>query len=491
MRCKLLLLLLLLLPGPLAAQSVAQAKAALQAKPDSLELSLVLARAYVQEANELWALRTLGTLSVARPQDCQPRLWLAWLQLRQGALADAQTTLTTACPGGPEEARRALLTAMVLQGLGKRLESREAVQLARAQSHLFPEDRRALLDFQPRADGGYLHPISGRLELVAGYSTNAAAGSPTEAASAGDQGSPLAQVNALLRFVAPTGRLARPMLDLELRSLGFSDRVGQELSYLLFSPRPGVHFGDDGVTGLLAYRFEGLVLAGGDRYGAGPMLFYNGHRLEGELNPLPGLTLFSGVGQRAFRNSGRSRSELDGGVGGGLPLGRDLRLLGALTGRYHSATQDAWNLHGTSLLLSTENRLPRGFAARLGLLGSWDRYPDSRGYFDPAHPGRSREELLGRLSLSLFSPVWQGLKGGLTWEYGHRDSSADPYDYQEHRLLARLVWAFQADPFLPPERSPRGHVRLPFEAGGAAFEERIQDLLRQDEAVQRSSSCVE
>jgi hypothetical protein len=490
MRCTALLLFLLLV-RPLAAQSVAEAKAALQAQPQSLELSLQLARAYVQEANELWALRTLGKLAQSHPDTCQPRLWLAWVQLRQGGLGDAQATLGQGCPAGPEEARRLLLLAMVFQGLNSPSEARTAVQSARRQSALFPEDRQALLDLQPRADAGYLYPVSGRLELVGGYSSNASAGSPTEAASRGDQGSPLAQANALLRFVAPTGRLARPILDLELRSLGFSDPVGQELSYLLFSPRPGVHFGDAGVTGLLAYRFEGLVLAGGDRYGQGPLLFYNGHRVEGELNPLPGLTLFSGVGRRLFRNTARTRDEVDGGLGGGLPLARNLRLLGALTGRYHSASHSAWNLHGGSLLLSSEYRLPRAFSVRLGLLGSWDRYPDSRGYFDPAHPARSREDLLGRLSLSLFSPVWQGLKGGLTWEYGRRDSSADPYDYQEQRLLARLIWAFQADPFLPPERSPKGHVRLPFEAGGAAFEERIQDLLRQDEAVQRSSSCVE
>ena len=75
-----------------------------------------------------------------------------------------------------------------------------------------------------------------------------------------------------------------------------------------------------------------------------------------------------------------------------------------------------------------------------------------------------------------------------------RVSFADGYDYKEHRVLLGARWSLNLNPFAPREVSPEGHVPLPYgiEDGGDGFDEdRIQDLLRQDEAARAGSACVD
>jgi hypothetical protein len=84
-----------------------------------------------------------------------------------------------------------------------------------------------------------------------------------------------------------------------------------------------------------------------------------------------------------------------------------------------------------------------------------------------------------------------GLKAGLTYEYAERFSTADPYDYGDHRVLLKLAFAFTADPWAPSTASPAGHVPLDHGVSSPGFEERLQDLLRQNEADQKRSSCVQ
>jgi hypothetical protein len=84
----------------------------------------------------------------------------------------------------------------------------------------------------------------------------------------------------------------------------------------------------------------------------------------------------------------------------------------------------------------------------------------------------------------------QGLKVGLFYEFSHRDSTIQIYEYVDHRVLAKLQWSFSFDPWLPSAVAAPDHIPIDYGLGSTALEERIQDLLRQDEAAQRSSSCV-
>jgi tetratricopeptide (TPR) repeat protein len=468
-------------------------KPAVASHPDAIDLCLLLAQVYLDEKNQAWALRTLAGYLVQRPADCQASAWLGWLQMRQGLVAEARESLEEAkCEAGtPHATRRDLLLAMVAKHLGEPDLAAGHFSSARQAPLAFAEDRRALADLAGQ-EPGFVVPLTGRFEMSTGWAANALAGSPVDpATNSGDLSSMAGQLSAWLRFVVPTGVGLKPSIEVEGRSLGYTSAPGKDFSYLTLGARPGLIVGRRANL-LLAYHFEGTLLAGGDRYDEGPNWFYNAHRAETEIGLFRSLSAFAGVGKRSFRESGRSRFELDGGVGGGTTLGKgSTQVLGAVILRRHDAEKDPYDLWGGSLLLSAEHRLPKQWSVRLGVLLGLDDYSRSAGYFDALAPNTSRRDVLLRVSASGFAPpIASGLRAGLTYEYAERFSTAGPYDYRDHRLLAKLLWTFSHDPWLPRAISPRHHLPLDYGFAQPEFSERIQDLLRQDEAAQRSSSCV-
>jgi len=81
---------------------------------------------------------------------------------------------------------------------------------------------------------------------------------------------------------------------------------------------------------------------------------------------------------------------------------------------------------------------------------------------------------------------------GLTYRYTDRDSSAEAYAYQAHEVIFKLSWQGSLDPFGPWRTAPEKHVALEYGLSREQMlEERVQDLLREEEAAQQSSSCVE
>jgi hypothetical protein len=272
--------------------------------------------------------------------------------------------------------------------------------------------------------------------------------------------------------------------------MGYTAAAGRDFSYLMLGARPGVLLGRGNRRVLLAYHYESLLLAGGDPFQKGPFWFYDSHRGELEIEVFSGLTVFGGVGKRNFRETGRSRLEADGGIGGAFEVGSRLHLLGALSGRFHDAKNDAYDLRGASLLIAADVRLPRRWSMRAGFLGSYDVYPRWDGYLDMLV--RERQDRLLKLSVSAFiPPLRDQVRLGFSYEFSDRDSTAQPFAYTDHRLLAKLIWTFTADPWLPAAVAPSDHVALDYGLHSRELTERVQDLLRQDEAVQRSSSCQE
>lgn len=461
--------------------------------PTAVAPRWLLARAYLLDSNDFWALRTLTELAAIDPGDCEPALWSGWIFLKQGALDQARESLAVTCaPASAAAARQSLLLAMVEQHAGHRAQARAHLAAARQSGRIYGEDRPLFDQLTAAVDASRATPLSGKLDLNLGWASNARAGSPADPAASGlDESSPAGQLNGWLQLMMPEPGWVRPSLELEARATGYSAERGRDLSYLLLGARPGIYVGSGAPSRLLAYRFDALLLAGGDRYAAGPLWFYNAHRIELELAPTPSFTVFGGGGRRLFRELGRSRVEVDSGIGGNLRPLSWLRLLGALTGRAFKADKAGYDLLGSSALASVEFRLPASWTLRGGAYLSGDHYPHSIGYFDPTLPDDTRSDLLLRLSASGYSPAWQGLKAGLTYEFSSRLSTAPLYRYTDHRVLLRLVWNFSLDPWAPAAVSPAGHVPLDHGIAAAGFEERLQDLLRQDEAAQRSSSCVE
>lgn len=470
-------------------------KIAVKRHPDSRSLTLLLACAYQVWGNDFWALRTVLAFLESHPGDCEAAGWAAWMLLSQGALSEAREIFSDRyCPdSGPLATRKAILLTLISQHEDKAEEALESLRSARKQDLAFPEDRPAISHLNASVDPWYVRPITGQLELAGGWTSNAQAGSPADPAQAGSSmGSPMGQVNGRLQFTPNFDFWIHPSLEGEFRLQGFSDEVGRDLSYALLSGRPGLLFGGSRWNVLAAYRYDGLLLAGGDRYNSGPNWLFHAHRGEIEAQPIPQLTLFFGAGRREFREIGRSRTEVDGGLGGGFKASESLKLMGAIRGRWQDAQNSAYDLMGGSILLSMEQFLPMNFSLRALFSFQASDYPHSAGYFDKLKPKSKRSDRLYRLSPSVWSPGFYDMRVGLVYSYSKRVSTADPYAYQEHRILARLIWNFGFDPWLPDVQDTEGHIPLRTGLGSqGGAEDRIQDLLRQDEAAQRSSSCLE
>jgi hypothetical protein len=484
-------------------EAITLLKSAIERQPEDRRLRLWLARAYLDDGNEFWALRTVGAATAIHPEDCGLTLWQAYIQLKQGALDQARELLQAPCNTWPPvAARRALLLAKVEQAAGATSAARRYLDQASVARFAFPEDREAITQMRTNLEPRRLTPLSGRIDLAMGGTSNARAGSPVDPASQGSSAGSLAvQAAASMRFVSPNPSWARFSLEGEARGLGYQADTGRDYSYLLLSGRPALLVEVLGRQALVGYRYESLLLAGGDKLEAGPLWFYDAHRGEWELELWPWLTFFGGAGKRSFRELVRTRIELDGGVGGGYSIAPWLQVMGALSGRYHAASNDAkddaakhaYDLRGVSLLLSADLRARNRWSARVGALVSADNYPHSTGYFDAeAQEKKNRHDRTLRVSLSVFAPPFRShLKLGVTYEFAVRDSTADAYDYADHRVLAKLIWTFTADPWLPRPVTPHDHVPIDYRLETVEAAERVQDLLRQGEAAQRSTSCRE
>ena len=482
--------------------------------PGHAELDLLLARAYWEMGNRVWARRVLLNARMTRPGDCQVRSWLIWLHLQQAELEQAEGLLgERGCPQeGAMRGRWRLLRATLARFRRDPRGAREHVEQVHEMGTLYEDDQDLLERLTAYALPRRPPPISLRVELGGGYSSNGLMSNPAAVTSLGEAartGSPLMTLEMMIMMNPPWGRRVRPVLELGMRSLLLLGRSAvaehspltpYDHSFVALHLRPGLALG----SLRLYYAGQLFLLTGDDRYGDGPRWFYETHRGELEWEPLPWLTLWGGAGHSSFREQVRSRAELDGGGGLGGTVWR-FRLLGGASLRKHWAPQHqlldsrdvvrAYSLWGGSLISSAT--LPMSYLSlRVRFVISFDIHHDSAGYFkdkqgDPVP--EDRRDLLLKGGGELWSPGWHGLRLGLSYEVSHRRSTVDAYDYVDHRGLLRLRWRLSLDPWKPGRAAAGpGHVHLPRGATRAVRleDERIQDLLRQEDAARRGSSCI-
>jgi Tetratricopeptide repeat len=479
---------------PRAAKSLL--KEAVFRHPKIAELRLLLAQAYLALDNRVWARRVLVEAVGTLGGSCQLRSWLIWVQLQNAELDEAAALLDEpGCPGkAPMKGRWHLLRGTLARHRLKPEKAAGQLDKADDMGTLYQEDRQLHRQLVRYARPGLPPPVDLRLELGGGYTSDGLAGSPSDTAHPEGRPSPLVSVDLLALFEPPWGRLVRPALELGLRGLFFTDEEVQDFGHLALSVRPGLRLGDL----RLGYGGQLFLLTGGDTYDTGPRAYYETHRGEVEWAPRPWVTLLAGAGRSIFREAPRSRTELDGSVGLSFRPWR-LAVLAILSLRGHWAQHDAYNLGGGTLITSAT--LPLGpVSLRARFLLSVDLYPDSAGYFDaaaataPAAAAESRRDLLLKGGLEGWSPAWRGMRAGLSYELSGRESSIDAYNYTDHRVLLRLRLRLDFDPWAPSTADDRpGHVRLPVGAASAKDrleDERIQDLLRQEDAARRGSTCV-
>ncbi|MBW2704420.1 MAG: tetratricopeptide repeat protein, partial [Deltaproteobacteria bacterium] len=405
-------------------QAIAHLKKQLADRPERLDLARLLAATYHAEGNVFWAQRTLQALIEQNPEDCASRSWLAWIHLQQGDLDLAEEVLAPAgCPKTEaEKGRWSLLRVMI--GRAQKDEAATArffLKLSGA-SVLFSEDAVAMARLRREMDPGWIHPLHLRAEFSMGATSNASAGLPTTQ-SGTESASPMMRLDLFGRFVWPASSWLKPAMEVGLKghylddfSYGDSEdvRLG---NYLDMSFRPGLIIGSGAWRGFVGYRNDVFVMNQGDDYAAAPLVFYEGHRADFELETPGNLTLFAGAGRRIFRQMSRSRWEVDGGLGWSVAIGARLQLLLAMSLRSYEANQDEYSQVGGTVLAVGHWRLPLGARLRVGLTLGLDYYPDSP-------PGEGGRDLLIKPSLQLWSPAWHGFWLGAVYEYTWRDSTA-------------------------------------------------------------------
>src|SRR3989339_767863 len=159
------------------AEAMTLLKAGLAGSPEAKALTLLLVSAYLRDGNDLWALRTVLDYHERHPDDCEVLSWGAWLFLKQGSLEEVRDLLAPAgCWDAPPlAARRSLLLAFTEHHARDEKRVLNHLEAARGVESVFPEDRAAVSHLLAR-DPGYLAPLSGRLELVLGSTSNVFAG---------------------------------------------------------------------------------------------------------------------------------------------------------------------------------------------------------------------------------------------------------------------------------------------------------------------------
>ncbi len=458
--------------------------------------------AYLRDQNDFWALKTLADAVEADPRNCQYRLWMAWILLRQGAFDRAGQSLLSSnyASGGPDHTRAWILKTMIDRHSKPTSETRRQLfMVIQKASVAYPEDRQAMVSLAESLNPGRLPFLAGRIECNAGWTSNALTGSPSDPASSGEStSSPMALGSAWVRFMGPSVKSSdglsrfRTSIEFQGKAAGYTRESGRDLSYLLTSVRPAILIGNLNPRALFGYRYENYLVSGGDRYEPRPLWFYEAHRGEFEFELPFHLTIFGGAGRRVYREIGRSRFEGDGGIGWGFSPMKNTQVLAAVSGRSHTADKAPYDLTGGTMLLSATQRLFSSLSIRTGISYSLDDYTRSAGYFDAVFPDTKRREQVAKLSLALQTSARVGHpQPGFLYEYSARSSTIDSFDYQDHRVFLKWTWSFSLETGLPGSVSPPEHVSLDYESSAKEAGDRIQDLLRQDETMQRGSTCLD
>jgi len=120
-------------------------------------------------------------------------------------------------------------------------------------------------------------------------------------------------------------------------------------------------------------------------------------------------------------------------------VGISIHLLGRFSGRFHDPKNDAYDLRGASLLIAADVRLPAVGPCAPDFWAATTSIRAGTGYLDMLV--RERQDRLLKLSVSAFiPPLRDQVRLGFSYEFSDRDSTAQPFAYTDHRLLAKLIW---------------------------------------------------
>lgn len=476
-------------------QAVKVLKAAAAQHPGSADLVQRMALAYLDHDNTVWATRRLLERVESHPEEVETRAWAVWMLASEGDVKGARQLLPQdlQLTAGPEHARLGLAAAMALH-LAEDADGAEQIltDLYREPVTLYPEDRVALRSLGGQVLGAPAWPVSARLWLTTGGSTNATETSPQAEGGEGSATTVLSTLDLVARYEPWHSPSLRPRVEGRVKlQAPFS---ALDYAYADASARLGMELGDARASRVrLLYSAELLGVNSGDLYATTDQrLFMEAHRGEVEAE-LPGrVQVFGGGGRRVYRTTDRTRTEVDGGVAAVHGWSSGISLTGILTARWQDARHEDWDLYGATALARVATPLPAGAMLKARVMGMRDVYP---------HHTQERRDWSLKAQVGPWTPSLRGWRLGLTYGFNDRWSqgtwTVDPWSYSspDHRVLLEARWEGGGDPFGPTTHSGETatHVALPWglSTQGDAGLDRVQDLLRQEDSARRGSSCVD
>jgi hypothetical protein len=474
--------------------AVAHFKELREQHPDRQAPILLLASAYHADDNSYWAMNVLYEWYNAHPGDCEVLSFIIWEQIQAANVDGARELMARSdCPNDNNTKSRWHLIDAYLNTIDEK-----QPDVSRSLDRAWPEDVVLWETLWEQDAPGRRSPLDIYSSLEAGYTSNAQAGSPLESSEEKTQ-SIAGRLEIQTRFTMPTGTSILPVLGVTGRFNGLTASEVHKFSYIDLAYSPGLLIGRN-TTLQVSYKGNLMLMAW-----PGKEVFHETHRLEMELTSPSGLLLFAGAGRRIYNESGRTRWEVDGGFGQSLMLNSFTTLLFGLNGRYYDAIGDPYDQAGAGLLAAAHFKLPHEMAMRSGVSESMDFFFHSGGERGGDAYGL-KDEKRRDITMRHFDEIWLwpfgNIKLGLRYEFNVRDSRADKahnannYDYNEHRIMLKITWSQQINPFAPRATDAENHVPLDYglskaQAGQDINSREIADMLRADEAARAASSCVE
>lgn len=470
--------------------AIRRLKAAHACHPQNEEVLRTLGIAYAKQGNTAWALRILVPYSEAHPDDCEAIAWTAWIQSQLALPQESQETLSKAGNCGDKKLDARLKLVGVFNDLSSE-DTKQAQKTLRAiqkSDELFSSDADAALSMSKTLGIAPDPNFSWSAELGVGYASNAVSGSPNDPTLIAKKlNSGFLDGDLRLTLDPVHNYWLHPVAEGKMNGRLLFSKDTRDSSYLDLSLRIGLTANTQNTKIGLWYSPESLIMHGGDRYDDGPLLFYTGHRLELDVELYRWLYLFAGYGRRIFRQQVRTRHELDIGAGGYHSLVQGLGLTWGATYRQWLSEGKMYDLYGTNLTLALDYRLSSDWIFKLNGAFAYDAYPDSKGYFADQD---ARKETSLKGTLQVWSPAFAGIRFGAQFKASRRWSSADDYDFVDYRGLVSIKWTGDLY-FYTPEKRDNDPYALPWDIETDRASERIRDIIRQDEDMQRSSSCLQ
>jgi len=476
------------------ARELLRRMAALQ--PKSELLALARADAYLNDKNPFWALKILSEFMAANPPACASRALAARIHIQQANLDQAEQLLDTRDCEQPEESklRSLLLKAQIAELRGNRTAAEAQVKQAAALRHRYEEDDDLLQRLTAVYDP-YRQPTVGwTLDLAGGGTSYGLAGVPVDmVAPRGLGGSALLAVELRVRAMFSQQTRLRTFADAELKATQLLATPNSSLSIRQPTVRVGLMLGRGQPNLVAAYAYDFVDIQGGGAGVPGPRIDSEGHRVEYQLRITPWATAAGSIGGRLFEDLDRTRFESDHGIVANLSLAENVRLMFGASGHVYKAQRRVYDQTGAAGFLGLDVSMTKGFELRETLSLTGDVYPASRGFFEPLR-NEQREDLLVRVGAELWSPETHGLRFAMGYAYTNRNSTANDFDYADHRAMLHLQWQSDSDQMSTRRISKQGRIPIHYDDSDAkpatqpAVE--VREILKQDETIRRSSSCL-